>query len=88
MQSEGERCRTSSRNTGLDGDTLIRWQSGEGELISDDDDEYDDDDDDDDDGGGKLVMTQPLQMGTSLFYWDDIKIVLKPNQSFTHLITK
>ena len=49
MQSEGERCRTSSRNTGLDGDTLIRWQSGEGELISDDDDEYDDDADDDDD---------------------------------------
>ena len=36
MEREGGRCRTSSRNTGLDGDTLlIRWQSGEGELISD-----------------------------------------------------
>ena len=36
IEREREVCRTSSRNTGLDGDTLIRWQSGEGgELISD-----------------------------------------------------
>ena len=79
MQSEGERCRTSSRNTGLDGDTLIRWQSGEGGLISDDDDDDEDGgggdgggDDDDagvdhgDDDGDALIRWQSGEEGTDI----------------------
>ena len=64
-----ERCRTSSRNTGLDGDTLIRWQSGEGGLISDDDD------DDEDDGDGHTLIK--WQSGEGELISDEGELVSK-----------